>query len=371
VYFFEFDDDDEAYQPGKSRVIALDLTKDKGGGQLNATYTSEWFGDLTPTYSTPVICEVPNEDYSGSDTLMLFFLDMWEYSDNIGQYIKTGTRAIAIDINPANRNPKTYQTVFNISFEQYDTMVIPGLGGPETDEYIDLHLTVDMDPAAVHLIEDGAGEANDWWGFVFGVAEGSSGTGPDVIFVDKNGTVSAEHDLSHPVTRYGATQPTQTNPLVIGSPAVKDAANPNYMGEAYVLYHDRVTGSIGTAYFKDVTEIDANQVYLAPIFLPNDDYMPLSPVITDEFLYVGCCHAPYEAPYRDNGGMVHINLQTIRANTTIGLFHAMPFSLGEGYAQFRWHATPALIQTNETNQYLYMGVSDINLCGGKLWRLST
>jgi hypothetical protein len=190
------------------------------------------------------------------------------------------------------------------------------------------------------------------------------------VFLERDGTISAQYDLSHPVTKYGGVQQIQTDPLVIGSPAVKDSPSP-YIEEIYVLYHDRTTGCIGTAYFRDVAVRGSNRIYMAPIFLPNDGYKPLSPVITDEFLYVGCNHNPYEAPYRYHGGLAYINLETIRANTSVGFFHTLPCSLGEGFAQYHWNATPALIQTNVPDQYLYMGVSDINLYGGALWRLST
>ncbi len=157
---------------------------------------------------------------------------------------------------------------------------------------------------------------------------------------------------------------------MIGSPAVRSAGSP-YYDEIYVLYHDRQTGRIGTAYFRDITVIEDNQIHLAPIQLANDWYKPVSPVITDEFLYVGCSHTTRNTPYGFMGGMVYINLDTIRANRTMGFFHTLPWSLDDVELQNHWNATPAIIQTSSSNQYLYMGTSDLNLYGGRLWRLST
>ena len=256
---------------------------------------------------------------------------------------------------------------------KYGEQVIPDPMDPENQqlwETIDMHYTVNMDPAAVHMFEDYGGESIDWWGFVFGSAEGSTGYGYDIFFVEMDGTISAKYDLSYPVTKYGAGSATQTNPLVIGSPAVENAASPYYEG-IYVLYHDRATGRIGTAYFRDIDVIDDNQVHLTEIYLSNDEYKPMSPVITDEFLYVGCSHTTRNTPYEFMGGMVYINLDTIRANRTMGFFHTLPWSLDDIALQNHWNATPAIIQTSSSNQYLYMGTSDLNLYGGRLWRLST
>ena len=370
AYVFEYDE--ESF-PGNTRVKSLDLTIDKNGGELMASYNSTWFQGLTPTYCTPVIREVPIDDYQDTDTYMFFLLDEWTYSDNIDIWLKTGTRAIAINIDPYDNVNGKYDTVFNIQLPKYGEQVIPDPMDPENQqlwETIDMHYTVNMDPAAVHMFEDYGGESIDWWGFVFGPAEGSTGYGYVIFFVEMDGTISAKYDLSYPVTKYGAGSATQTNPLVIGSPAVENAASPYYEG-IYVLYHDRATGRIGTAYFRDIDVIDDNQVHLTEIYLSNDEYKPVSPVITDEFLYVGCSHTTRNTPYEFMGGMVYINLDTIRANRTMGFFHTLPWSLDDIALQNHWNATPAIIQTSSSNQYLYMGTSDLNLYGGRLWRLST
>ena len=368
VYVFEYDS--ETF-PGMTRVVSLDLTIDESGDELEEpSYVSPWFEGLTPTYCTPVICEVPSESYEETETYMFFLLDQWTYSENVEIWLKTGTRAICIDIDPNNNVNSKYDIIFNIQLPIYWTEEIPDPMNPEEFEEIDHRYTVNMDPAAVHMIEDYGGETNDWYGFVFGTEMGSYGFGKDIFFVENDGTISAMHDLSYPATKYGSVGQTQTNPIVIGSPAVRNAGSP-YYEEIYVLYKDRETGCIGTAYFRDVTVIDDNQVHLAPIAFPNDYYQPVSPVITDEFLYVGCSHVTRNLPYGFAGGMTYINLDTIRSNKTMGFFHTLPWSLDAVELQNHWNATPAIIQTSSSNQYLYMGTSDLNLYGGMLWRLST
>ena len=377
VYVLEFDevsDPEDPDSPGQTRVCAIDLTEDVGCQKIDETYHSEWFEGYVPSYVTPCIREFPDNGGSGPgiDTYMFLALDEMEYSDVYDTWITTASHIIAIDLNPDNMvgtpPDEVYDTFFDYKLPYYETLEIPDPQDPQ--EEIDLYLTVNTDLSAVWM-EDNPGQ-NDWYGVVFGIDRGSDEEGNDIYFVDILGSASESYNLQYQYEPYGSDSDIDTNPLVVGSPAILSdpyGANPD---EIYVLYHDRGSDRIGTAYFDEINSIGENQIYQAPVTLPELEYLPMSPAITDEFLYVGC-HCGYtsaNAPYEYDGGMAFINLETIRNNVSVGFFYTFPWALSSPATNYDWAASPAIIQVSSAQQYMYMGTASTTLVGGNLYRLS-
>lgn len=368
-------DDDYAYVflyeetqfPGRTKLVSLDLTEDNNGNGIGFKYSTDWFDALTPTYCTPVILKVGT--HPNVDTYLFFMLDEWTWSNNLNDWLNTGTRVICIDIDPRNFPGQEYPVKFNTQLPIYDTEVIPG----NPPENVNWRYTVNTDPAAIETREFTDPGYDDWAGIVFGSNDGSDDYGKDVFFVrDDNGQADiTSYDLSFPSTPLGGGTQQQTDPIVVGSPAVKlNMDIGEHPDEIYVLYKDRMTGRMGTAYFDEVTEIGTNLIFRYPEVFPSDSYLPMSPVITDEFMYVGCGYSHTPSPYEFMGGMVYINLDMIEENDTCGFFHSLPWSLTDVNEDQHWLATPAIIQMSSSEQYFFMGSADEDLHGGYLWRLS-
>jgi hypothetical protein len=370
VYTFQYDATNR-----RSRIIAVDLTNTTpNGGEANPDYYSDWFEDdlrdFRPSYSTPVIRGFPSEEQGRTlDYYLFFILDEYEFSGALNDYVKIGSRALALDIDLRDLNGTgNYSCLFNIRLPEYGTLEIPN--PPYDPEEHTLYQTCNMDPAAIWMDEFLDPGYADWAGFVFGTDWGSDGDGDDLIFVNITGDISETYNLASPIDPITGGSDVMSNPLVIGSPAVIDNPSGYIKEEIYVLYIDRVTSLIGVAYTHDVTEIESNVVFQYPLSLAlHDTYYPQSPVITDEFFYIGCHYSGNPSPYEYNGGMVYINMETIRNNKTIGCFHTLPWSLNTIYTSQKWLASPAIIQVSSTEQYMFMGTSELNMYGGYLWRL--
>jgi hypothetical protein len=76
-------------------------------------------------------------------------------------------------------------------------------------------------------------------------------------------------------------------------------------------------------------------------------------------------------PYGYDGDMIYINLETMRANVSIGLFRGLPWSLNPISSYQYWKEAPAILQVSSSLQYLFMGTSEANRFGGFLWRMQT
>jgi hypothetical protein len=375
VYVFNVDTSNQQ-KKAETSIVSLDLTLDQVGGPLASTYSSAVFSDMTPTSSTPAILRLPGLEGPGLRLLddpidrsyMFCLLDQWTWSVNLEDWLKTGTRVVCIDLDPSQMQGGRYATIFNIQLPVYDSIVIPG----SPPESIDLRYTSTTNPVAVRMREYVDPNYVEWYGVVFGADDGSDGPGKDVFFVEIDGTISASHDLSYPSTPLGGGMEQQTDPLVVGSPAARpDLALTGHPDEIYVLYEDRTTGRTGAAYFDEITEIGSNVIFQYPMTLPADEYLPMSPVITDEYLYVGCGYQDTASPYRYHGGMVYINLEMIRVNGSCGFFNTLPWALEAVAGEQHWLATPAILQISSSEQYIFMGTAAADLGGGYLWRLST